>query len=137
MKHALAALALVASLALSACATGDGPPASPREQSQQLQLGYLALQTPALAAVESPQLEGKDQIKTMIAAVTHAATEAVLAFDDEARKCVRDPQSMEIVDAPGQHCEPDLLKRTWAAAQSAIANAGQILKAFGFATGGG
>lgn len=128
--RALFVLFLVAmSLSLTACGTD----LSPREQSQQLMAAYLIPQQAAVTAVQSPQLASKPAIIHSIRTSTDAATAAIGAFDDEARKCVRDQTSGAIVDAPGQSgCNPSLLARVFAAATAAISGLGDLIKSYGF-----
>lgn len=139
MRKLASVLALCASLALSAClsacATGSNADLSPREQSQRLMLSYAVVQTPAVVAVKSEALADKPSIVATIQAVTSAATAAVVAFDTEARKCIRNADSGELENAPGQTCDPNWFSRAWVAASAAIANASDILKAFGVKVG--
>lgn len=129
----LAHLRLLALLFLIVTLSACSQDLSPREQSQQLMSAYLIPQQAAVTAVQSPQLAGKPAIIHSIRTSTDAATAAIGAFDDEARKCVRDQTSGAIVDAPGQTgCNPSLLPRVFAAATAAIGGLGDLIKSYGF-----
>lgn len=121
-------VACAAILLIAACSAD----LSPREQDQQLMTGYLVPQTAAAGAVHSPLLADKPDVVHAIRTTTDATSAAILAYDVEARKCVRDQATGNIVNAPGAVCDQSWLSRSLTAALASIANLGDMVKSYGF-----
>ena len=102
-------------LALAACASD----LSPRETSLNLMTWYLPIQTTAETLVTSGLLDGKPDLKRSIQTASRTATDAVLAYDDATRGCLRDVQTGDIVLVEGFQCEPSKAKRLLPVAKAA------------------
>ena len=121
-------LAGVAALVLAGCA-GLVADATPRETALDLMLRYEVVQVVAEGAVTSPLLAEADGARRAIQAATRTATDAVLAYDDVTRGCVRD--GGDVVLVPGVACEPDKARALLPVAVSAMTTLSEILTAYG------
>lgn len=131
LRITLAALA-VAFLAACASPPAGTPALSPREQADPILTSYAAVLVAADAAVTSPLIASKPDIKKQIQASSHAATAAVLAYGDKAASCFRDPVTNVVDNAPGKVCDASALSIAKAEAQTLISQVGALTSAFGF-----
>lgn len=115
-------------LVLSGCG-GLVADATPRERSLDLMLRYEVVQVVAEGAVTSPLLASAPDARRVIQAATRTATDAVLAYDDVTRGCLRD--GGEIVLAPGAACEPAQARALLPVAISAMTTLTNILNTYG------
>ncbi len=131
MKKLLVAAAL---LLLAGCGALTGAPedASPRERAMSLMARYELVQSAAEIAVTSPLLASQPRIKEGIKSASKITTAAVLAYDDAARGCIRNPQTGKLEPAPGARCEPEAARLLLPAAQAALGSLGAELIARGF-----
>lgn len=102
--------------ALAACAQGE---LSPREQALDLMTKYETVQVLAEIAVTSPALAEQQELKAAIKSATKVATNAVLAFDEAARACIRAADGT-LTSAPGRICQPETVRMLHSAAISAL-----------------
>lgn len=126
---------------LSACAShnNDAPPLSPREISQQVDASWQATQIAIINAMTSTTLNLSADVKKKIAASSDLAFAAVLSFHDQANKCVRDPTTSAVGDAPGLpagSCNMSAIVIASNTAMSLIGQSTGLLNAFGVKVGG-
>lgn len=122
-----AALLFVLLLPLGAC-VGLPDDASPREKALALMSRYEAVQAAAEIAVTSPLLADRPAVKNGIKAATRVATTAVLAYDQAARGCLRQPDG-SIGVVPGLRCDPEAARLIYPTATSALAQvAGELVR---------
>lgn len=134
MKRCFIGTATAASLLLAACASppaGSGP-ASPRENAEQIDLAFAAVQAAVEAAVNSPLLASKPDVKAQIKASSDAAAAAVLAYHDAAANCLRDPIGGQVGSAPGKLCDVSAVTIAAAEAQTLVDQTGALTSAFSF-----
>ncbi len=128
MRRFLYPLFGLAVLALAACSgapvgSSGATDLSPREQDQQTLLAYAAMQQVVLAAIQTPQVQANPDLKAKIKAGEQSARAALLDYDTQARKCLRDPDTGAIGNAPGQVCNPSDVVRALQSVSLAIAKA--------------
>lgn len=124
-------IAIAGLLLLAACTQT----LSPREQAKTLTLGLATANSVALAALQSPLLADKPEVRLQIKAATHFATASVVAFDVEAAKCLRNADGI-VVDAHPDvaKCEPGFVNSLATVAQAAVDNVPALLASFGIKT---
>jgi hypothetical protein len=98
-------------------------PPSPREQDYNALLAYAAMQSIVLQALKTPQVQANADLKAKIKAGEQAARAAMLDYDTQARKCLRDDTTGQIGNAPGQVCNPSDVTRALTSLSTAIASA--------------
>lgn len=136
MKKLFLPLAVTVLLGLTGCGWGqaidsvgkpvtstDVAPPSPREQDYNALLAYAAMQSVVLQALKTPQVQANADLKAKIKAGEQAARAAMLDYDTQARKCLRDDATGQIGNAPGQVCNPSDVTRALTSLSTAIASA--------------